>query len=144
MASGSSYLVPIGKSPARQQALELACRLAGATKSGRVHVVYVVEVNRRLPLDADLPQESEEGERIIANAERVVRKHKVGCDGEILQARDTGHAIVDEAVELAVDAIVLDAPRRGRPGGPLALGKTADYVLRNAPCDVIVVRSSRK
>ena len=107
-------------------------------------MVYVVEVNRRLSLDADLSQENEEGERIIANAERAVRKHKISCDGEILQARDTGHAIVDEAVELAVDAIVLGAPRRGHPGGPLALGKTADYVLRNAPCDVIVVRSSRE
>lgn len=144
MASAASYLVPIDKSPASEHGLELACSLAGATKGGRVHVVYVVEVNRRLPLDADLPQATEEGERAIADAEDAVRKRKITCDGEILQARDTGHAIVDEAVELGVDAIVLGVARRETEGGPLDLGKTADYVLRHAPCEVIVVRGSRE
>ena len=144
MASAPSYLVPIDKSPASQHGLELACRLAGATKGGRVHVVYVVEVNRRLPIDADLPQATEEGEHAIADAEGAVRKHKIICDGEILQARDTGHAIVDEAVELGVDSIVLGVMRREQEGGPLDLGKTADYVLRHAPCDVVVVRGPRE
>lgn len=142
MTAARLYLVPIGRSPSGRHGLDLACQLAGSLKGGRIHIIYVVEVNRRLPLDADLPAATLDGERAVANAEEIVRKYKIACDGGILQARDTGHAIIDEAVELGVDAVVLGVSRRVQDGKVLDLGRTADYVLRHAPCDVIIARGS--
>ena len=58
----------------------------------------------------------------------------------LLQARDVGAAIVDEAVERDADLIVLGVPFRTRFGGDFAIGRTIPYVLQNAPCTVWVVR----
>ena len=135
-----TLLVPYVQSAASQRGLEIALRIAKSEKNSRVIAVYVVEVDRRLPLEADLPQESEQGERCLAEAEEAARRFKVRCQGDILQARDAGHAIVDEAVQERVDAIVLGVPRSGREAQALDLGKTSEYILRHALCDVILVR----
>lgn len=140
MASGMTLLVPYVQSAASQRGLEMALRIAKSEKNSRVIAVYVVEVDRRLPLEADLPQESELGERCLAEAEEAARRFKVRCQGDILQARDAGHAIVDEAMQQRVDAIVLGVPRSGREAQALDLGKTSEYILRHALCDVILVR----
>ena len=140
MGDGLDLLVPVDKSAASLRGLEFACRLAQSDKRARLHVVYVVEVNRRVALDAELPGATEEGERRISEAESRARRDKVPCDGDILQAREAGTAIVDEAVELNVDTIVMGVARRAREGAPLDLGKTVEYVLRHAPCQVVVVQ----
>jgi nucleotide-binding universal stress UspA family protein len=59
----------------------------------------------------------------------------------LLQARDVGAAIVDEATERGVDLLVLGLPYRMRFGGDFAIGRTIPYVLQNAPCAVWVVRA---
>ena len=48
---------------------------------------------------------------------------------------------VQEAVDKSVDAIVLGLPYR-EVYGSFSMGETAPYVLRNAPCKVILWRSS--
>ena len=133
-------LVPFNGSAASRRGLDVALQLAGGQKKSRLHAVYVVEVDRRLPLDADLPEASMKGERCLADVEERSRKIKTDCDGDILQARDAGHAIVDEAVELAATAIVMGIPRGETEPQVVNLGKTAAYVLQHAPCDVILVR----
>ena len=59
---------------------------------------------------------------------------------QLLQARDVGAALVDEAVALEADAIVLGLPYQVRFGGDFAIGQTIPYVFKNAPCRVLVVR----
>lgn len=105
-------------------------------------LIYVVEVAQSMPLDAELPDEIARGEaalqRAEAGARRVLGK---GADifTELLQARSVGAAIVDEAIERNADAIVMTAAVRRRHGRP-SLGATADYILLNAPCEVLAVR----
>ncbi|MCZ6545796.1 MAG: universal stress protein [Chloroflexi bacterium] len=140
MARGHSLLVPYTDNPASLRGLELAFQLANGQKDARVHAVYVVEVDRRLPLDAELPEEFQRGERCLAQAEKIARDYKSKCEGDILQARDAGHAIVDEAVELGVEMIVMGVSRHSQESKVLDLGRTADYVLRHAPCEVVIVR----
>ncbi len=140
MARGHSFLVPYTDNPASLRGLELAFQLANGQKDARVHAVYVVEVDRRLPLDAELPEEFQRGERCLAQAEKIARDHKSKCEGDILQARDAGHAIVDEAVELGVEMIVMGVSQHSQESKVLDLGRTADYVLRHAPCEVVIVR----
>ena len=140
VASGLTLLVPFTGSPASLRGLEVALRMARSEKQSEIHPIFVVEVDRRLPLDVELPEETERGERCLSEAEEKARRYKLACSGDILQARDAGHALVDEAVTLGVDGIVIGVARSGREGQALDLGKTVEYVLRHAPCEVIVVR----
>ena len=58
----------------------------------------------------------------------------------LLQARDVGAALVDEAIERDADLLVVGLPYRTKFGGDFAMGRTIPYVLKNAPCAVWVVR----
>jgi nucleotide-binding universal stress UspA family protein len=102
--------------------------------------VHVVEIDWTLPLDADIAGRSEEVQRVLDSAESVAEGSKMTLDPVLLQARDVGAAIVDEAVERDADLIVMGVPFRTRFGGDFAIGRTIPYVLQNAPCTVWVVR----
>ncbi len=146
-------LVPVDGSEASLDAVALACSLAKRNR-GKVYAVYVIEVARTLALDADLTPEAQKGEEILGAAEKVADGQDFEVEGELLQARDAGHAIVDEAIERGVDAVVLgiehaqasagfEWPLRGKPrplAGDLKLGHVAAYVLQYAPCEVWLIR----
>ncbi len=133
-----SILVPVNGSEASLMAVEFACGLAKRNR-GKVHVVYVIEVRRSLPLDADLVADAQRGEEILSMAEMAAKRQDSEVEGDLLQARDAGHAIVDEAVERQVDAIILGVPFR-RPFGEFELGKVPSHVLKTAQCEVILLR----
>jgi nucleotide-binding universal stress UspA family protein len=119
-------------------AVEFACTVAKRTR-GKVHVVHVIEVRRALPLDADLSSEAQRGEQILTQAEATARRQDFEVEGDLLQARDAGHAIVDEAIERQADAIVIGVPFR-RPFGDFELGRVPSHVLSNAQCEVVLLR----
>jgi nucleotide-binding universal stress UspA family protein len=119
-------------------AVEFACSIAKRAR-GRVHVVHVIEVRRALPLDADLTVEAQRGEEILTQAEMAARRQDFEVQGELLQARDAGHAIVDEAIERAADVIIIGVPYR-RPFGEFELSRVPAQVLKTAPCEVVLLR----
>jgi nucleotide-binding universal stress UspA family protein len=102
--------------------------------------VHVVEIGWSLPLDADIAGRSEEVQQILDVAESVAEEVKMRLEPVLLQARDVGAALVDEATEREADLLVLGLPYRKRFGGDFAIGRTIPYVLKNAPCAVWVVR----
>ena len=55
-----------------------------------------------------------------------------------VRARSIGQAIVEEALERDADLIVLGSSPRWRRQSTF-FSPTVDYVLRNAPCEVLVV-----
>jgi nucleotide-binding universal stress UspA family protein len=79
-----------------------------------------------------------EGQRIVAEA-----KSSLGVDGaatHVLQGHP-GKALCDLAGELSASAIVMGS--RGRGGIKRALlGSVSDYVVRNAPCPVVITPAS--
>jgi nucleotide-binding universal stress UspA family protein len=151
-----NILVPVDGEDASMEAVFVACATAKRNK-GKVYVVYVIEVPRSLPLDANLGDQATKGEEILAGAERRAAEVDFQVEGELLQARDVGHAIVDEAIEREVDGIILAVsykgpltegtgfawPRGGKPAplpGEFHLGGVSQYVLQNAPCEVWLIR----
>jgi nucleotide-binding universal stress UspA family protein len=100
----------------------------------------VVEINWRLPLDADVAGSSEEAQRVLDSAEAIAEESKQTLEPVLLQARDVAAALVDEATERDADLLVVGLPYRKRFGGDFAIGRTIPYVLKNAPCAVWVVR----
>ena len=131
-------LVPLDGSEAAYRALGAACDIARQHRA-RVASLHVIEVPRTLPLDADLEREFGRGEAILSRAEQVARDHKVALDGAMCQARQAGHAVVDEAIERAADAIVVGVGYE-RPYGRFRLGRLPQYVLAHAPCEVWLFR----
>jgi nucleotide-binding universal stress UspA family protein len=133
-----SILVPVDGSQASLQAVAFACDIARQNK-GIVYVVHVIEVRRALPLDAEVEPEAAASEEILSQAERVAREQDFNVEVELLQARDAGHAIVDEAIERGIDLIILGSEYH-QPFGEFQLGRVIQYVLKSAPCEVWVRR----
>ena len=102
--------------------------------------VHIIEIDWTLPLDADLAGNSDEVQRVLDSAEAIAEASKVRLEPVLLQARDVGAAIVDEAVERGADLLVVGLPYRKRFGGEFAIGRTIPYILQNAPCAVWVIR----
>lgn len=138
MSVPHNILVPVVASEASLDAVTVAALIAKG-KKGRVYVVHVIEVNRSLPLNAELEAEARRGEQLIRRAEEMAL-HDAGypVTGTLLQARDAGPAIVEEAIDHEIDAIIVGVPPAavGRPG------QTVNYLLEHATCAVWVVRQS--
>jgi len=126
-----------GSSDAR--IVSLVAGLASKIKAELV-AVHVVEIDWTLPLDADIAGRSEEVQRVLDMAESVAEAYRVTLEPVLLQARDVGAAIVDEAVERGADLLIVGLPYRKRFGGEFAMGRTIPYILQNAPCAVWVIR----
>lgn len=132
-------MIALSGAPSDARIVRLVAELARATKAEMV-AVHVVEIDWSLPLDADIAGRSEEVQRVLDMAESVAEELRQTLDAVLLQARDVGAALVDEASERDADLLVLGLPYRKRFGGDFAIGRTIPYVLKNAPCAVWVVR----
>jgi nucleotide-binding universal stress UspA family protein len=131
-------VVALNGGPSDARMVHLVVTLA--TKGAELIAVHVVEIDWTLPLDADIAGRSEEIQHVLDSAEAIAEAHKMVMEPVLLQARDVGAAIVDEATERGADLLVLGLPYRKRFGGDFEIGRTVPYILQNAPCAVWVVR----
>ena len=117
---------------------------ADLARTGQAELVgvHVVEIDWTLPLDADVAGHDEGAQRVLDIAEATAEAAHFEMDTVLLQARDVGAAIVDEASEREADLIICGLPFRRRFGGEFAVGRTIPYILRNAPCGVWVIREA--
>ena len=129
-----SILVPIVTGPESHDAVEVAARLA-TERAGRIVLLRVIVVPLELPLDADLAAELAEADRLLDEARAIAAPYGVRVVERVVRARHAGRAIVDEAERRVSEIIVLGAPR-GRHRA--IFGHTVDYVLKHAPCRVMV------
>ena len=129
-------LVPVVGSEADGEAMKLACRLAKKDK-GKVWAVSVVAIKRVLPLDAEIDSEIRSAEDVLDSVESVAEAEDYEVETDVLQAREVGPAIVDEAVERGVDIILMGITYKRR-FGQFNLGNVVPYVLKNSPCPVIL------
>jgi nucleotide-binding universal stress UspA family protein len=131
-------LVAVSGMDADAEAVKLACDLAKKSKA-KVFVVYIIEVKRSLPLDAVLESEIEKAEKILTLAEDISGDSDYEVETDLIQARDAGPAIVDEAMEKEVDLILIGFTYKKR-FGVFSLGRVIPYVLEEAPCRVLLYR----
>lgn len=135
--------MPVTNVDVDSRVLQIVERLAKRQRI-EISVVYVVEVMQSMPLDAELPGDVACGEQVLQAARDHIAVHVDPKQNlittELLQARSTGAAIVDEALDHDASVIIM-AAKLQRKHGQLSIGDTVDYVLRNAHCEVVVVRS---
>lgn len=140
MANTHSILAAVSQSSASMEAVLVACRMAKQRKA-KVVVLNVIEVLRSLPLNAEMDVEARKGEQLLRRAEQAASEFGIQVMTALVQAREAGPAIVEEASDRQVDAIVLGLGYK-RVVGSFAIGRTADYVLKHANARVLLVRPS--
>jgi APA family basic amino acid/polyamine antiporter len=132
-----TIVVPVTRSNESEEALVAAARLA-ADRGATIAVVHVLEVPLELPLDARLNVPEDEAEELLDDAQALVEGYGVRAVTRLIRARRAGAAIVEEARRRTAELIVLGAPRRAFGPRRRIFGGTVDFVLREAPCRVLI------
>ena len=133
-----TILVAVNGNKADVGVIKLACDLSKKSKAD-IYAVYVVEVKRSLPLDAVIDSEMKKAEDVLTQAEEIAGERGCELEADIIQARDVGPAIVEEAVEREADLIIIGLTQKRRFGN-FSLGNVIPHVLKEAPCRVLLSR----
>jgi APA family basic amino acid/polyamine antiporter len=155
-AEFSTMLVPVFGTELDDDIISTAGRLADAAiekgeRKPRIDVIFVAELPLTVPIDAPVPPAvRERADRALARADEVGAEYQnVEVGTAFVRARSTGAGIVSEARQRGAEVIVMGAepPSRVRGGAilggigaarPEEVGKVTEYVLRKAPCQVLL------
>jgi APA family basic amino acid/polyamine antiporter len=130
-------LVPMKLGIIGEEMLATAVKLAGE-HGAVVSALHVIRVPLEEPLDAPRYDDDERAEASLAEARLLGADYGVEVEGETVRARAIGHAIVEHALAVDADLIVLGSAPRWRRQSRF-FSPTVDYVLRRAPCEVLIV-----
>jgi basic amino acid/polyamine antiporter, APA family len=135
-----SILVPVKPGRSSEEAVDFAARLA-ADRGASISALSVVALPLELPLDARDEREEKRALDALDAAAAIAELYGVPVTERLVRARSPGRAIVDEAASRTSEIIVMGAPRSERRGG--VFSDTVDFVLKNAPCRVMVAAGRR-
>ncbi len=137
-----NILVPVVGGPESDEAMDVACRLA-AERRASIAALSVIELPLELPADAQVDEEEERADEQLDEARAIGESYGVDVATRLVRSRRAGRAIVDEATRRQSEIIVMGAPRGGRRAGKAIFGDTVDFVLKHAPCRVMVAASRK-
>jgi APA family basic amino acid/polyamine antiporter len=134
----SKILVPMKLGLIGEEMIATAVKLA-QERGSDVEALHVVRMPLSKSLDAPAdPAEEERAVESLEEARLLGEDHGVVVRGSTVRARSIGEAIVAQATEQDVDLIVLGSAPRWRRQSRF-FSPTVEHVLRNAPCEVLVV-----
>ena len=136
-AQFTSILVPMKLGAIGEEMIATAVKLA-EDRLAHVEALYVIRVPLDKPLEAELHDQEEAAAASLAEARILGADHGVDVEGETIRARSIGDAIVQEATRRGNDLIVLGSAPRWRRQSRF-FSPTVEFVLRKAPCEVLVV-----
>jgi APA family basic amino acid/polyamine antiporter len=118
----------------------VATAIALAKEQGAaIDAITVVRVPRKFELEGELPGDvAARVDASLEEARALGADHGVEVHADVVRARSIGYAIVDEAERRHADLIVLGSSPRWRRQSRF-FSPTVDFVLRHAPCEVLVV-----
>jgi APA family basic amino acid/polyamine antiporter len=134
-----NILVPVKPGRASEEAIDVASRLA-AERGATIAAVSVVVVPLELPLETQVEEEEQRALEALDTAAAIAELYGVPVTERLIRARHAGRAIVDEATRRQSEIVVMGAPRSGRRG---VFSDTVDFVLKHAPCRVMVVAGQK-
>jgi len=130
-------LVPVKIGMIGEEMIATAIKLA-EERGGTIHALHAILVPRSLPLDAGLAEQEERASASLADAEQLASEHGVEIESDVVRTRAIGEAIVEKAGEIGADLIVMGSAPKWRRQSRF-FSPTVDYVLRRAPCEVMVI-----
>jgi nucleotide-binding universal stress UspA family protein len=129
-------LVPVTGTESDDQTIRMACWIAKKDKS-KLYAMYVITIKRSLPLEAEIESETKRAEELLDRMERVAESEDYQLETDLLQSRDVAPTIIDEAVDRKIDLILMGVKYQRR-FGQFSLGSIVPYILKNAPCEVML------
>jgi APA family basic amino acid/polyamine antiporter len=137
----STIVVPLERLDAvAEETMAASCRLA--VDSGAVVVgVSAIYVPVKEPIDTPLPEREQEVEEVQEMARSLASEYGVEYRSVVARTRSPGRLVVDAAVEYGAQLIMVGSPYKRRLARSLHeefFGQTVDFILRKAPCRVIV------
>ena len=137
-------LVPVVPGQASDDAFDVAASLA-AERGSQIIAVHVIEIPLELPLGTEKPELEQLANRELDEARAIGDSYGVNVIPRLLRGRNAGAAIVEEAERRGTEIIVVGAPKKDIGRRKRAVfGETVDYVLKNAPCRVMVTASTEE
>jgi APA family basic amino acid/polyamine antiporter len=130
-------LVPVKIGVIGEEMLATAIKLA-EERGGRIHALHAILVPRSMPLDAELVEQEERASASLTDAKQLASEHGVEIESDVVRTRAIGEAIVGRAAEIGADLIVMGSAPKWRRQSRF-FSPTVDYVLRHAPCEVMVL-----
>ena len=130
-------LVPMKLGPIGEEMVATAVALA-KERDASIDALFVILIPLDQPLDAPMHDKEEQAAASLAEAVLLGDENGVRVEPVTVRARSIGKAIVDRAVAGEADLIVLGSAPRWRRQSAF-FSPTVDYVLRQAPCEVLVV-----
>jgi APA family basic amino acid/polyamine antiporter len=130
-------LVPMKLGPVGEEMVATAVALA-KERGASVDAVFVILVPLDEAIDAPVVELEEQAAASLAEAALLGDEHGVRVEPVTVRHRSIGRAIVEQAAERNADLIVLGSSPRWRRQSAF-FSPTVDYVLRNAPCEVLVI-----
>jgi APA family basic amino acid/polyamine antiporter len=130
-------LVPMKLGPVGEEIMATAVALA-KERHASVDALHVIRVPLERELDAVASEQEGAAAASLAEARLLGEENGVEVMPITVRARSIGQAIVGEAALRGSDLIVLGSSPRWRRQSAF-FSPTVDYVLRNAPCEVLVV-----
>ena len=134
-----SILVTLSGSSNDEKSIELAKNLI-EKKSGTLTFVHVLEIDLKTPLDAEIQEKTNHGDKILSS---IFKKHNIegyNYKAILLQARNAGPAIISEASNQSAEAIII-SKNKNLEQNIVDLSKTTKYVLTNSECDVLFIQT---
>jgi len=133
----TSILVPMKLGAIGEEMIATAVKLA-RDRGALVEALYVIRVPLDKSLEAELDEQEEAAAASLAEARLLGADNGVDVQTETIRARSIGDAIVAEAGRRGNDLIVVGSAPRWRRQSRF-FSPTVEYVLRKAPCEVLVV-----
>jgi K+-sensing histidine kinase KdpD len=134
-----NVLVAISGCELDREVISLAGKVA-REKRAKVYAVYGIEVPRTKAIDDEMPAETEAAHRALYQVASIAEKMSLDIDTEIVQSRHFGHSLVDEAQSHECALLIYGVPFRHLGQDEITGQDTLDYILRNAPCRVWIIR----
>jgi APA family basic amino acid/polyamine antiporter len=137
-AEFARILVPMKLGDIGEEMIATAIALA-KDRGAEIEAITVVRVPRQYPLEGPLPRDvATRVDASLDEARLLGEDHGVEVRTGVVRARSIGHAIVEEARSRDADLIVLGSSPKWRRQSRF-FSPTVDFVLRRAPCEVLVV-----
>jgi nucleotide-binding universal stress UspA family protein len=103
--------------------------------------VSALSVPVRQPLDIPMPEREQEVREVQEMAASLAAEYGVEYKAVVGRTRNPGRLVVDAAVEYDAQLIIVGSPQKrrlARSQHEEFFGQTVDFILRRAPCRVIV------
>src|SRR5580692_442966 len=116
--------------------MALAVKLARGEHSD-LFVLYVIEVPRTLPADAEMPEEERAALDALGAAETIANENNVNLRTETIKVRSTAEAVLEIAKRDKANLLILGSYLEGKYVGA-RLGTAIQEIAADAKCDVLI------